>query len=85
MSQSQENLRPDGRRDRQTLFYRTLPAEAGDPTTSLQQVTGGNTPNLVLKRMLKKISSKNSITQKKYYNFKTKIRQKRKLLQKKKL
>ena len=39
--------------DRQTLLYRTLPAEARDPTTSLQQATGGNTPNLVLKRMLK--------------------------------
>ena len=39
--------------DRQTLPYRTLPAEVRDPTTSLQQVTGGNTPNLVLKRMLK--------------------------------
>ena len=39
------------RRDRQTLFYRTLPAEARD-TTSLQQVTGGNAPNLALKRML---------------------------------
>ena len=43
----------DGRRDRQTLFYRNLPTEARDPTTSLQQVTGGNTPNLVLKRMLR--------------------------------
>ena len=40
MSQSQENLRTDrrteggtnGRIDRQTLFYRTLPAEAGGPT-----------------------------------------------------
>ena len=31
MSQSQENLRTDGRTDGQTLFYRTLPAEAGDP------------------------------------------------------
>ena len=53
MSQSQENLRADKRRDRQTLFYRTLPAEARDPTASLQQVTGGNTPNLVFKRMLR--------------------------------
>ena len=52
MNQSQENLRPDERRDRQTPFYRTLPAEARDPITSLQKVTGGNTPNLVLKRML---------------------------------
>ena len=38
--------------DRQTLFYRTLLAKAEGPTTSLQQVTGGNTPNLVLKRIL---------------------------------
>ena len=53
MSQSQEKLRADGRRDRQTLLYRTLQAEVRDPTTSLQQVTGENTPNLVLKRMLK--------------------------------
>ena len=29
MSQSRENLRTDGRTDGQTLFYRTLPAEAG--------------------------------------------------------
>ena len=53
MSQSQQNVRTAGRRDRQTLFYRTLLAEAGDPTTYLQQVTGGNKPNLVLKRMLR--------------------------------
>ena len=53
MSQSRENLRTDGRMDGQTLFYRTLPGEAGVPTTSFQQVTGGNTPNLVLKRMLR--------------------------------
>ena len=53
MSQSQKNLWPDGSRDRQTLLYRTLPAEARDTTTSLQQVTGGNTSNLVLKRMLR--------------------------------
>ena len=53
MSQFRENLKTDGRMDGQTLFYRTLPAEAGGPTTSLQQVTGGNTPNLVLKRMLR--------------------------------
>ena len=53
MSQSQENLRADGRRDRQTLLYRNIPAEARDTTTSLVQVTGGNTPNLVLKRMLR--------------------------------
>ena len=43
----------DGSRDRQTLFHRTLPAEARNPTTFLQQVTGGNTPNLVLERMLR--------------------------------
>ena len=53
MSQSQENLWADGRRDRQTVFYRTLPAETRGTTTSLQQVTAGNTPNLVLKRMLR--------------------------------
>ena len=53
MSQSGENVQTDGRIDGQTLFYRTLPAKAGDPTTSIQQVTGGNTPNLVLKRMLR--------------------------------
>ena len=51
MSQPRENVRADGRMDGQTLFYRTLPTTGG-PTTSLQQVTGGNTPNLVLKRML---------------------------------
>ena len=53
MSQFRENLKTDGRMNGQTLFYRTLPAEAGGPTTSLQQVTGENTPNLVLKRMLR--------------------------------
>ena len=53
MSQSQENLRADGRRNRQTLFYRTLTAEARDPTTFFQQVTGGNTPSIVLKRMVR--------------------------------
>ena len=53
MSQSRENVHKDGRMDGQTLFYSTLLAEAGAPTTSLQQVTGGNTPNLVLKRMLR--------------------------------
>ena len=53
MIQSQEKLWADGRRDRQTLLYRILPAEARDPTISLQQVTGGNKPNLVLKRLLK--------------------------------
>ena len=41
------------KKDRQTLFYRTLPAEAGGPTTSLQEMTGGNRPNLVVKRMLR--------------------------------
>ena len=57
MRQSQENVwiggRAERRRDRQILSYRTFPAEAGGPTTSLQQVIGGNTPNLVLKRMLR--------------------------------
>ena len=53
MSQSQENLLADGRRDTQTIFYRTLPAETRGTTTSLLQVTAGNTPNLVLKRMLR--------------------------------
>ena len=52
MSQSQENLWADGRRDRQTVFYRTLPAETRGTTTSLQQLTAGNTPNLVLKTIL---------------------------------
>ena len=66
MSQSQEKLWADGRRDRQTLLYKTLRAEVRDPTTSLQQVTGENTPNLVLKRILKyflKIPSLNKILQ----------------------
>ena len=57
MSQSRENLRTDRRMDGQTLFYRTIPAEAGTPATSLQQVTGGNTLNL------NRIFSKNSTTQ----------------------
>ena len=38
------------------LFYRNLPAETSGTTTSLQQVTAGNTPNLVLlvlKRILR--------------------------------
>ena len=52
MSQSQENVRADGRSDRETVFYRTLPAETRGTATSLQQVTAGNTPNFVLKRML---------------------------------
>ena len=45
-----DGIRTDGQKN---LFYRTLPAKAGDPTTSLQQLTGGNTPDLVLKRMLR--------------------------------
>ena len=53
MRQSRENVQTDGRMDEHALFYRALLTEAGDPTTSLQQVTGGNTPNLVLKRMLR--------------------------------
>ena len=53
MSQSQENLWADERMDRQTVFYKTLPTETRDATTSLQQLTAGNTPNLVLKTILK--------------------------------
>ena len=53
MSQSRENLQTDGRMDGQTLFYKTSPAEDGGPATSLQQVTGGNTTNLILQRMLR--------------------------------
>ena len=53
MRQSQENLWTDGRRGRQIVFYMTLPAKTRGTTTSLQQVTAGNTPNLVLKRMLR--------------------------------
>ena len=52
MSQSQENLWADGRRDRQTIFYMTLPETRGT-TTYVQQLTAGNTPNLVLKAMLR--------------------------------
>ena len=37
--------------DGETLFSRSLPAEARASATSLQQVTGENTPNLVLKSM----------------------------------
>ena len=36
----------------QTVFYRTLPAKTSGTTTSLQQLTAGNTPNLVLKTIL---------------------------------
>ena len=53
MSQSRENLQTDGRVDGETLSYETFPTEDGGPRTSLQQVTGENTPNLILKRMLK--------------------------------
>ena len=53
MNQSQENLWADGRRDKQTLSFRTLPAKTRGRTTSLQQLTAGNTPNLVLKTMLR--------------------------------
>ena len=53
MSQSQENLWADGRRDRQTVFYGTLPGKTSGTTTSLQQLTAENTPNLVLKTMLR--------------------------------
>ena len=53
MSQSQENLWADGRKVRQTVFYRTLPTETRGTTTSLQQLTAGNTPNLLLKTWLR--------------------------------
>ena len=53
MSQSQENLWADERRGRQILFYRTLPTGTKGRTTSLQQVTAGNTQNLVFKRILR--------------------------------
>ena len=53
MRQSREKLRTDTRINGQTLFYRTFQDKDGGPTTSLQQLTGGNTPNLVLKRMLR--------------------------------
>ena len=53
MSQSQGSLWADGRRDRQTIFYMNLPAATRGTTTSLQQLTAGNTPNLVLKTMLR--------------------------------
>ena len=57
MSRSQKKVRVDKRTDRrrgkEILLYRTLLTEAGGATTSFQQVTGGNTPNLVLKRMLR--------------------------------
>ena len=45
----------DGRNEGQTdtLFYRTLPAKTEGSTTSHQQVTGGDTLKLVLKRMLR--------------------------------
>ena len=53
MSQSQENLWAHARRGRQTVFYRTLPAKTSGTTNSLQQLIAGNTPNLVLKTMLR--------------------------------
>ena len=53
MSQSEENLWLDGTTDRQTEFCRTLPAKTRGTSTSLQQVTAGNTLNVVLKRMLR--------------------------------
>ena len=72
MSQSRENVQTDGRMDGQTLFYRILPADARAPITSLQQVTDGNTPNLVLKRMLRYFLK--MPPSRKSCNFKTKIR-----------
>ena len=77
MSQSQENLRADGRRGRQTVFYRTLPAETRGITTSLEQVTAGNTPNLVLKRMLRYFLNIPPL-KKILHKIKQKIRQKKK-------
>ena len=62
LSQSRENLRTDRRMDGQTLFYRTVFAEGGGPTTSLQQVTGGNYAKSCFKDNAK-IVSKNSTTQ----------------------
>ena len=53
MSQSQENLRAEGRQDGQAVLYRTLPTDTRGTITSLQEVIIGNTPNLVLKRMLR--------------------------------
>ena len=53
MSQSQEHLWADGTTGRQIKFHSTLPATTRGTTTSLQQVTAGNTPNLVLKRILR--------------------------------
>ena len=58
--------------DGQTLFYRTLPAKAGSPTISVQQVACGITPNLVLYRMLRRFLKFHH--SRKYFNFKTKIR-----------
>ena len=63
MSQSRENLRADGRMDGQILFYRTLPAEAGGPTTSLQKVTDWWEYNKSCFKENAKIFSKNSTTQ----------------------
>ena len=63
MSQSQENLRTDGRKEGETLSYRSIPGEAGNLTTSLQQVTGRNRPNLVFKKNANIFSNK-STTQK---------------------
>ena len=53
MRQSQENLWADGRRDKQTVFYGALPAETSGTTICLQELIAGNTPNLVLKTMLR--------------------------------
>ena len=83
MSQSQENVRADGGRDRQTIFYMTLPAETMGTTTCLQQLTAGNTPNLVLETMLRYFLKFPPL--KKTLQFKTEMRQKRKLIQKRKL
>ena len=83
MSQSQENLWAGGRRVRQTVFYRTLPTETRGTTTCLQQLTAGNTPNLVLETMLRYFLKFPPL--KKTLQFKTEMSQKRKLIQKRKL
>ena len=57
MSQSRENVWMDGRTDGQTVFYRTLPAETGGPTTGNCQIfkiamTRRNNLSFVIKRNL---------------------------------
>ena len=62
MSQSQENLQADGRRDSQILFYRTLPAEARDPN-NLSSASDWWEYNQSFFKENAMISSKNSTTQ----------------------